>query len=154
MKKSRCHACRKEVVDTPRVCPHCAAPNPTYEYNVTKPIVVAVSIIIMFSIIADLLHNRSPEYLAGQTYPIVKSGLVCLTLNGLAKANEGGGATPDQVEQLGCMALASDQYPQVKVLDRNDRAIKVLVLAPNLPVNNFQGWTAADNLSPQAEATP
>jgi hypothetical protein len=154
MKKSRCHACRKEVIDAPRVCPYCAAPNPTFEYSVTKPIVIAVSAIILLCIIADLLHNRSPEYIAGQTYPIAKDGLVCLTLNGLAKAKERGGAASDEMEQLGCMSIAPDQHPQAKVLDTNETAVKVLVLAPNLPVNNFQGWTAADNLSPEAEATP
>ena len=153
MKKSRCHACRKEVVDAPRVCPHCAAPNPTFEYSVTKPIVVAVATIILLSIVADLMHNRSPEYVAGQTYPIAKDGMVCLTLKGLVKANQGG-ASSDEMEQLGCLPLASDQHPQAKVLDSNSTAVKVLVLAPNLPVNNFRGWTAAANLSPEPEASP
>jgi hypothetical protein len=155
MKNSaRCHACRREVFDVPRVCPHCAAPNPTFEYNVTKPIVVAVSIVILLSIIADLRHNRTPEYVAGQTYPVAKNGLVCLTLRGLYKAKERGGGNSDEVTRLGCLPLPSDQHPQVKVLDKNPTAVKVVVLAPNLQVNNFQGWTAVDNLSPEAQAAP
>jgi hypothetical protein len=147
MKNSaHCHACRKKVVDIPRVCPHCAAPNPTFQYSVTKPIVVAVSAVILLSILADLLHSRSPQYVAGQTYPIAKDGVVCLTLNGLVKANKRGEPTSDEVEQLGCLPLASDKHQQVKVLDANATAVKVLVVAPNLPVNNFEGWTAPDNI--------
>ena len=153
MKNSaRCHACRREVAGTPRVCPHCAAPNPTFEYSVTKPIVVAVSAVILLSIVADVLHDRSPQYVAGQTYPIAKSGLVCLTLKDLAKTKEQGGATPDEAERLGCLPLESDRNPQVKVLDEDTTAVKVRVLAPNRRVNNFEGWTAADNISPEPEA--
>jgi hypothetical protein len=148
---AHCHACRKEVFEAPRVCPHCAAPNPTFEYSVTKPIVVAVAIVIVLSIISDVLHNRKPEYVAGLTYPIVKDGLVCLTLDGLAKANARGGDTSDAVDKLGCLPLAPDQNSQVRVLDSNATAVKVQILAPKLQVNNFQGWTAADNLGPEAE---
>jgi hypothetical protein len=152
MKNSaRCHACRKEVDDIPRVCPHCAAPNPTYEYSVMKPIVAAVSVVILLSIIADVRHNRRPEYVAGETYPIVKDGPVCLTLNGLTKANARGGNTSDEWEQLGCLALATDPNSQAKVLDTNASVAKVVVFAPKLPVNNFEGWTAVDNLGPEPE---
>ena len=148
---AHCHACRKEVVDTPRVCPHCAAPNPTFEYSVTKPIAMAVSVVILLSIIADIRHSRGPQYVAGLTYPIVKDGLVCLTLDGLTKANARGGDTSVEVEKLGCLPLVSATHLQVKVLDTNATAAKVLVLAPTLQVNNFQGWTAVDNLGPEPE---
>lgn len=152
MKKTYCHACRKEVVDAPRVCPHCAAPNPTFEYNVAKPLLIAVSVIIVLSIIADVLHNRSPTYVVGETYPIAKNGLVCLTLNGLTKANQATEVTADKAEKLGCLPLVPDEHSRVKVLDSDEKALKVLVLAPNLRVDNFQGWTAAENLNPQPEA--
>jgi hypothetical protein len=151
MKKEHCHACRKEVTGAPRRCPHCGAPNPTFEYNVTKPIVIGVAVVILLCAIADVLHNRSPEYVAGQTYPIAKSGLVCLTLDDLTKAKA---AMSDEAEQLGCLMLASDEQPQVKVLDTNATAVKVLVLAPNPPLKDFQGWTAADNLNPKSVAAP
>ncbi len=147
-----CHACRKEVAENPRVCPRCGAPNPTLGYNVTKPIAVAVSAIVLLSIVADVLHSRKPRYVAGQTYPIAKTGLVCLTLKGLAKTTEGGGVTPDQAAQMGCLRLAPEEHPQVRVLAKDETAVKVLVLAPNLKVDNFQGWTAADNLDPQPVA--
>jgi hypothetical protein len=146
-----CHACGKEVAENPRVCPRCGAPNPTLKYNVTKPIVVAVSAVILFSLIADVLHNRSPTFVAGRTYPIAKNGLVCVTLAGLAKARERGAA---EAEKLGCLPVAPDDHPHVKVLDSNATTVKVRVVAPSLPLNNFQGWTAADNLSPEAEAAP
>ena len=152
--KTYCHTCHKEVTDAPRVCPHCAAPNPTFEYSVTKPIAIIVAVVIALSIIADVLHSRKPGYEAGETYSIVKSGLVCLTPSGLTKAKERDGITQEEVEQLGCLPIAPDQHPQVKVLDQNETMIKVRVYAPNLRINNFQGWTASDNLGPQAEAAP
>ena len=144
-----CHACRREVADNPRVCPLCGAPNPTLGYSVTKPIAVAVAVIVLMSIVADVLHSRKPRYVAGRTYPIAKNGLVCLTLKGLAKASERGAVTPEEAEQLGCLPLAPDQHPQVRVLDSDQTTVKVLVFAPNLKVDNFQGWTAADNLDPK-----
>jgi len=147
-----CHACRKEVAGNPRVCPRCGAPNPTLGYSVTKPIAVAASVIILFSLLADVLHDRRPRYVAGQTYPIAKTGLVCLTLKGLAKTTEGDGITPDKAAQLGCLPLVPEQHPQVRVLDVNETAVKVLVVAPNLKVDNFQGWTAAHNLDPEPMA--
>ena len=146
-----CHACRKEVVENPRVCPHCAAPNPTLTYSVTKPIVIAVAVIVLLSLIADVLHNRRPRFVEGHTYTIIKDGLVCLTVTGLSKAM---GQSAAEAEKLGCLALALNDHPQVKVLDTDASAVKVLLLAPSLPVNNFQGWTAADNLGPEATATP
>ena len=145
-----CHACRKEVADDPRVCPRCGAPNPTLGYNVTKPIAIAVSVVIVLSLVADLVHSRKPEYLAGRTYPVAKDGLVCVTLNGLTKADEGRGVTLDQAEQLGCLPLAPEQHPQVRILDSAESAVKVLVSAPKLKVDNFQGWMATDKLDPNS----
>jgi hypothetical protein len=135
------------------VCPRCGAPNPTLGYNVTKPIAIAVSVIIVLSIVADVLHSRKPRYVAGRTYPIAKNGLVCLTLNGLAKAHEHR-VTLDQAEQLGCLPLAPEQHPQVRILDSAESAVKVLVFAPKLKVDNFQGWMAVDNLDPNSIEAP
>lgn len=149
-----CHACRKEVADNPRVCPRCGAPNPTLGYSVTKPIAVAAAIVVALSLVADVRHSRKPQYVAGRIYPIAKNGLVCLTLKGLAKVNERHGVTPDEAEQLGCLPLAPEQHPQVRILDSDQAAVKVLVFAPNLKVDNFQGWTAADNLDPKPAAAP
>ncbi len=152
MKQStHCHACRKEVEETPRVCPHCGAPNPTLAYGVTTPIIMAVATVIVLSLIADVLHSRKPLYFKGHTYPIAKNGVVCLTLSGLAKAKN---ATPDEAERLGCLPLAPDRNSQVKFLEKDKTAVKVIVLAPNRRVNNFQGWTAAENLSLDPAAAP
>jgi RNA polymerase subunit RPABC4/transcription elongation factor Spt4 len=148
---THCHACRKEVEETPRVCPHCGAPNPTLAYGVTKPIVVAVAIVIVLSVIADVFHSRKPLYVKGHTYPIAKKGVVCLTLNGLAKAKN---ATPEEAERLGCLSLAPDRQSQVKFIEKDKAAVRVIVLAPNRRANNFQGWTAAENLSLDPADTP
>ena len=58
-KSARCHACRKEVTEAPRVCPHCGAPNPTLKYPATGKIVVILSVVIVTAIAMDLLHDRS-----------------------------------------------------------------------------------------------
>jgi hypothetical protein len=116
-------------------------------YNVTKPIVMAVAIVIMFSLIADLLHSQRPRYAAGRTYPIAKDGVVCLTQRGLAKAR---GQDADAAKKLGCLELATNDHPQVKVIESDSEVVKVMVSAPKLPVDNFQGWTASDNLGPEA----
>lgn len=154
MKKiPRCHACRKEVAETPRVCPHCGAPNPTLEYDVTKKIVAAFSVVILAAIAVDLFHDRGAisAYTPGRNYRVAKDGVACLTMEALGRANQLGMVTVDQAEKLGCLLLRPDQISHVKILDKNATALKVRLFALNPRIKDFAGWTAPDSISPQPE---
>lgn len=154
-KSARCHACRKEVTEAPRVCPHCGAPNPTLKYPATGKIVVILSVVIATAIAMDLLHDRSAtstsNYTRGRSYGIAKRGVACLTAEALAKAAQTGAAGADEARHLGCLLLLPDKEWHVEVLDTNGSALKVRLFAPDPDLKDFTGWTEPDTINPEPE---
>jgi len=152
-KSARCHACRKEVAETPRVCPHCGAPNPTLESAATRKIVAVLLVVIVAAIAVDLFHGRratsTAAYTPGRTYLIAKRGIACLTLDALGRAAQLRPTAVEEVRQFGCLLLLPDKEWRVQVLDTSATALKVRVFAPDPSLNDFTGWTDPDTVSPE-----
>jgi hypothetical protein len=146
---SHCHACRKNVVGNPKVCPFCAAPNPTLSYDRTiRVIATFVVLIIVASTLSILFRDKSATkpYQIGLIYPVVKAGPICRTPKVLDTARQNRVATEDQAEALGCLILDPATIAKVTLIDKDPDLLKVRVLAPHQKADAFEGWTDIQTL--------
>lgn len=149
MKKlAKCRSCRKEVAPSDAVCGNCGAPNPAAAYDATKLIIAAAALLLVAGMAATWFrHDTKTASLAvGQTYIVAKPSRVCLTVNGLRKANHNDVVTIDQAARLGCLIIDPARISRVTVVDKSAVLVKVRVLAPELPANNFEGWTDIESI--------
>jgi hypothetical protein len=146
---SHCHACRKNVVGNPKVCPFCAAPNPTLSYERTiRVIATFVVLIIVASSVSILFRDKSATrpYKIGLAYPVAKAGPICRTTKVLDTARQNRIATVDQAEALGCLMLDPAIIAKVVLIDKDPDVLKVRVLAPHQRADAFEGWTDIETL--------
>lgn len=148
-RSSHCHACRKNVVGNPKVCPFCAAPNPTLSYDpIIRAVATFVVMIIVASSVSILFRDKSPTrpYKVGLIYPVAKPGPICRTTRVLGTARQNRVATEDDAEALGCLMLDPATIAKVALIDKDPDVLKVRVLAPHQRADEFEGWTDIQTL--------
>ena len=142
-RSSHCHACRKNVIGNPNICPYCAAPNPTLSYDrVIRVVATFVVLIILASSASMLFRDKSATkpFKIALTYPVVKTGPICRTPAVLGTADQNRVASEDQAEALGCLMLDPGTTPKVTLIDKDPDVLKVRVLAPHQRADAFEGW--------------
>lgn len=144
----RCRSCQKPVSPSDIVCGNCGAPSPAATYNATKLIIGAAALLLMVGIVATFWHRdtKTSPFTVGRTYLIAKPKRICLTVEGLANAEQRDVVTNDQATQLGCMIIDPGKLSRLKVVDKSAALLKVRVVAPELRANNFEGWTDIENI--------
>jgi hypothetical protein len=144
---SICHACRKDVIGNPSVCPRCGAPNPTLSYATTiRMVATFVVLIILASSVSMLVLDTSETklYTIGLTYRVANAGPVCRTTKVLATAHQNMVTTEGQAEMLGCLMLVPSA--KVTLLDKDPDLLKVRLIVPNLESDGYEGWTDVQTL--------
>jgi hypothetical protein len=148
-RSSHCHACRKEVIGNPAICPRCAAPNPTLSYTTTiRMVATFVILIIVASSVSMLVRDTSATkpYTIGLTYRVANAGPICRTTKVLATADQNMVTTEGQAELLGCLMLVPAPSSKVTVLDKDPNLLNVRIIAPNLESDGYEGWTDVQTL--------
>ena len=151
-RSSHCHACRKDVIGNPAICPRCAAPNPTLSYATTiRMVATFVILIIVASSVSMLVRDTSATkpYTIGLTYRVANAGPICRTTKVLATADRNMVTTEGQAEMLGCLMLAPSA--KVTLLDKDPDLLKVRIIAPNLESDGYEGWTDVQTLGSEPD---
>ena len=150
-----CRACDKLLAHDARMCPYCGENRPVAPSPLVRIITWAMGLSAAALItIASIAAYESEEYLSsvflvGRTYPVAKLGPVCTTINRLTDADHNRVTTLAQADHYGCVVVAPQNGFSLTMLEKNAALVKVRVNAPGLDADKFEGWTKAENVTPQ-----